>query len=113
MNDDPSDMPGTDRARRLLEASQDSVSDMLTVIGLISERINSDETVSPTEMAKALTVLSQSRNKLIDEVKEHDDRNLFSRGETAAGPLDLEAIRASIGSRLDRIRTALDEGTIS
>ena len=113
MTDDPSRQAMTDRARRLLAQSEKALDDMLTAFDVMAERMHAGEDVPASELAKSLTALSQARTRLINEVKEHDNRDLFSGGRPEEAPLDLEAIRAEIGRRIGRIRDALDEEEIS
>ena len=108
MNDDPSDMAGINRAQFLLDQSGKALGDMLTAFDIMAERMRSGDDVSVSELAKSLTAMSQARTRLINEVKEHDDRGLFSGGNAGEAALDLESIRTDIGRRLDRIREALD-----
>lgn len=109
MTDDPSQSADTKRARQMLAQSEKALDEILTAFDVMAERVRSGDDVSPIELTKACTALSQARTRLINEVKEHDKRALRAEGCDREAPLDLEAVRFEIGRRLDRIRAALDE----
>ena len=95
MAEDPSDQLGTERARSVLKA-----------------RVRQGSGVPPAELSRALTAFSQARTRLTEEVTKHEDRILLSRKRVASAPLDFEELRASLGSKIDRIRADLDAGKV-
>lgn len=112
MNDDPTRQANTDRARQALAQSEKALAEVVRAFELMAERMQAED-VPAAELTRTLTAHSQARSRLQDEVKEHDNRVLLAEGRLAAAPLDLEAIRTAIGSRLSRIRNALDEEELS
>ncbi len=113
-DDDPSQNDeATERARFLLSQSEKALDEVLFVFDSLSERLRTEGEPNSPEVMRAVTAMSQARSRLINEVKEHDKRVIRSEGRDAEAPLDLDAIRAEIGRRIDRIRAALDAGEVS
>ena len=107
MEDDPSVLAGTFKSRRMLEQSEKALSEILAAFDLMAKRIErGDGDVSNAELTKAKVTLGYARTQIVDEVTKHEKRILQSRGLVADAPLDLDELRSSIGSKLDRIREA-------
>ncbi|MEO0917478.1 MAG: hypothetical protein AAFY31_10930 [Pseudomonadota bacterium] len=113
MADDPSDFSDIDRSRALLAESDEALREALAAFAILKERLLADETVPPTELAKALTSISQNRGRVTDDMRKHEDRILFNTKRVAHAPLDFDQLRFEIGSTLDRIRTTLGPGEVS
>ena len=107
MADDPPKLAGTVASRAMLSKSEKAMEDILAAFELMAERILDDEeNLSKAELSQARIALAQTRSQLIEEVNKHEKRVLLSKGLVADAPLDFDAIRAEIGSQLDRIRNA-------
>ena len=102
---DPSEMAGTQRARRLLSQSEKAVEDMLIVFDSMAERMRAGE-VSESDVVKVLTAYTRARNRLIEEVVKNENGVLVDRKQVAHAPLDFDELRRGIGRKLDRIRNA-------
>lgn len=106
-DDDPSHKEDTAGARQLIARSEMAFEEAMTAFDSMKRRIEGGEFVEPKDIAGLYVQLSQSRTKMINEVREHDKRIARAEGLDDTAPLDLDALRSSIGRRLDRIR---DEG---
>ncbi|MDA8585729.1 hypothetical protein N9L47_05575 [Rhodobacteraceae bacterium] len=114
MDDDPSVIAGTFKSRRLLKHSETALEDVLAAFDLMSERIlNGEEDVTLAEISKSRSHLGYVRAQLVEEVNRHEKRIFHSEGLVADAPLDFDAIRSSVGGKLDRIRDARDAEGVS
>lgn len=80
---------------RLMEATADLVL-----------RIERDECASVSEASDMAKSLSKAIQSLLTETRKYEGVVLENTGLVADAPLDLDAIRLEIGSRLDRLRAA-------
>ena len=109
MADDPSVLAGTASARLALEESEEALLDLIDAFRSFAVRVRDpDDDVTPAEISKARTALAQVRSQLVEEVSKHEKRVLQSEGLVADAPLDFDALRSSIGRKLDSIRRAED-----
>ncbi len=109
MADDPSVLAGTASARFALEQSMKSLSELILAFEELTERLGDPEgQISPSEVSKARVAFAHVRSQLVEEVGKHEKRVLESKGLVANAPIDFDALRASIGSKLGRIRDARD-----
>ncbi len=109
MADDPSVLAGTVSARFALDQSEKALSKIIEAFDVLEKRMeDAAAEVSPAELSKTKTALGQARTQLVDEVTKHEKRVLQSEGLVADAPLDFDALRASIGRKLDNIRRAGD-----
>ncbi len=106
MTKEPNVLGETARARWILQQSETALEDILAAFDLISERILEGEDVSLADITKARIALGQARTQLIEEVRKYEERIARDRGLVADAPLDFDALRESIGRKLDRIRDA-------
>jgi len=113
MNDDPSGKAGTGPSRWLLGAGGTAVEDLLAALRLLSLRPRTDEDPALVSLAQARTALGQMRAQLIEEVLRHEQRIPDSEQPVAEAPVDFDAVKCEIGSRLDRIRDARRAGGVS
>ena len=110
MTDDPADKAGTEGERRLLAQSESVLEELLNGLRDASERLASEKGLSRTALAEAQLGFSAARLMFLEEVRRHEDRLRDTDGGGDAAALDLDAVRARIGRRLDRIRDARGAG---
>ncbi|MCV6593743.1 MAG: hypothetical protein OIF48_12365 [Silicimonas sp.] len=109
MVDDPSGPAGTRSARLVLLQSEEALQDLLQALADLAARMRERGAEVPSgELGKARIALTQIRSQLLDEVVKHEKHVLQSNGHVADAPLDFDALRDSIGRKLDRIRAARD-----
>ncbi|MEM6385763.1 MAG: hypothetical protein AAF718_05950 [Pseudomonadota bacterium] len=113
MADESSDFSDIERSRELLEQSDEALQEALLAFAILKERLLADETVPPSDVAKALTNISQHRGRVTDDMRKHEDRLLFQSKRVANAPLDFDKLRSDIGRKVDRIRDALRTRGIS
>ncbi|MGR3513304.1 MAG: hypothetical protein ACU0GG_11100 [Paracoccaceae bacterium] len=113
MADDPSDFSDIERSRELLVESDEALREALAAFAILKERLLADETVPPTELAKALTSISQNRGRVTDDMRKHEDRILFRSKRVANAPLDFDQLRSDLGCKIDRLRRSLGTGGVS
>ena len=107
-DDDPSQKEDTAGARQLIAQSEMAFEEAMIAFDMMKRRVDDGENVPPKDITALYVQLSQSRTRLINEVREHDKRIARAEGLDDTAPLDLDALRSSIGSRLDRIRQESD-----
>ena len=107
MADEESDFLDIERSRELLATSDEALREALAAFAILKERLLADETVPPTELARALTAISANRGRVSDDMRKHEDRVLFRHKRVANAPLDFDELRSDIGSKIDRIRATL------
>lgn len=107
MADEPSDFSDIDRSRALLAESDEALREALAAFAILKRRLLADETVPPTELAKALISISQHRGRVTDDMRKHEDRILFDKKLVANAPLDFDQLRSEIGRKIDRLRDTL------
>ncbi|MEM8801932.1 MAG: hypothetical protein AAGF55_05305 [Pseudomonadota bacterium] len=103
-DDDPSHKEDTAGVWQLITESEVAFRDAMTAFNLMKRRIDDGEFVQPKDVTGLYLQLSQSRSKLINEVREHDKRIARAEGLDDTAPLDLDELRSKIGGRLNRIR---------
>jgi hypothetical protein len=113
MADDLSGFSDIERSRALLADSEASLRGIIDALNIMEARLRADETLSQADLAKALTVISQNRGRVSDDLRKHEDRLFFRHKQVANAPLDFDELRAAIGRKLDRLRAALDPGDVS
>lgn len=113
MADEPSDFSDIDRSRELLAYSEKSLRDALDALDIFEARLRSDETVSQSDLGKALTSVSQNRGRVTDDMRKHEDRILFQSRRVANAPLNFDQLRSDIGRKIDRLRATLGAEGIS
>lgn len=113
MADDPSDFSDIERSRELLVESDEALREALAAFAILKERLLADETVPPTELARALTSISQNRGRVTDDMRKHEDRILFRSKRVANAPLDFDQLRSDLGGKIDRLRRSLGTGVVS
>ena len=113
MSDEPYELAGTSKARRLLRESERALWDVLTALEMMRERMEAGATLPPAEMQRTVLALGTTRSKLLDEVRKNERQIFFENGLLADAPLDFDLIRDEIGGQLDRLRAARDAGELS
>ena len=113
MATDPSEIEGTASARSALAESEDALRDVLLVARMMRDRLLAEGEVTQPEVAKTVTALAQIRSRLNEEIARYEDRVLLLEKRVAHAPLDFDELRSVLGSKIDRIRTALDAGEVS
>lgn len=112
MADDPSVFSDIERSRALLADSEASLRGIIDALNIMEARLRADETLSQADLAKALTVISQNRGRVSDDLRKHEDRIFFRHKRVANAPLDFDTLRFEIGRKLDRLRSTLDAGDV-
>ena len=108
MADDPEVSQETKHARWMLGQSEKALEDILVAFEEMRLQILEGGTLTGGDLTKARISLGQTRAQLLDEVNKYERHVLLSNGLTAEAPLNFDAIKDQIGSRLDRIRIARD-----
>ena len=106
MTDEPTGKAGTERARDLLERTANLLSDYMISFEIMANELQRGGVVKDTDFARTLTGISKTRSQLLGEIKAYERHVLKEGGLLPDAPLDLDAIRAEIGRRLDRFREA-------
>lgn len=112
MADEPSDFSDIERSRALLADSEKSLRGVLEALDILEARLRADETISQTDLSKALTAIAQNRGRVHDDMRKHEDRILFQSGRVANAPLDFDKLRFEIGGKIDRLRHTFGTGDL-
>ncbi len=104
MTNEPFVPKETAHARWILKQSETALEDLLAAFDLMSERMLEGDDVALSDITKARIALGAARTQLIEEVRKYEERTQRDRGLVADAPLDFDALRESIGSKLDRLR---------
>ncbi|WP_267139193.1 hypothetical protein [Anianabacter salinae] len=94
-----------DRRRRLQIAAK-NLNRLSGSLDALIERMEAGEVVTPGDVTGAVTGLSKALNNVVSEGAKVDDALAREDGIEGGYALDLEAARAEIGGRLDRLRRA-------
>jgi hypothetical protein len=104
MADDRKVPKRTKHARWMLRQSEKALRDVLDGFDAMQEMMQSGEAPSISEIMKARTALGNTRAQLLEEVNKYERHILLSKGLIDEAPIDFDAIKDQIGSRLDRLR---------
>lgn len=112
MATDSSEFLGSETARATLVESEHAMRDLLIVMHALRDRVMAEGDVSQPEVAKTVTTLAAARSRLNEDIAKYEDRVLFDKKRVAHAPLDFEKLRAELGSKIDRIRAAMEAGEV-
>jgi|GEM_PF-829351 len=97
---------------RLLKVAVANYEDVILDLHEMRASLRASESYSETEFRRVVTMVSRSVQTVYDERKRLDDFWKRQAGAGDDGSFDMEAARAEIGRRLDRIRSAQDPGDL-
>lgn len=92
------------RARRKFVRAQKNLDRFINDLDTLIDRIEAGEIPTKTEIEKIVKDFSVVLMHADKEAEKYERRVLENTGLIADAPLDLDTIRAEIGSKLDRLR---------
>lgn len=112
MTDDPADKAGTEGECLLPLFTGGARRGAQTDVRHLSGQLVRPEEPDSEELTLSGAELADMRGRILREVERHEASALDAGGRDEAVPFDLDEIRTSIGSRLDRIRDARRAGGV-
>jgi len=104
MKDHASKKAGTEDARALLRTGERVMRRLLDVFESYEQQLLAGNEISDTEMRRACLALGKAQSSLMEEIQKHERHALREDELIADAPIDMDAVRPSIGGQLDRIR---------
>ena len=94
----------TEYARSRMEAAAAILDDTLATFEILTDEYKARIMPKDREFRDALNMVSKAKLHLYQEQMNYEKSVLANEGLLADAPLDLDAIRSEIGSKLDRLR---------
>ncbi|MEM9969547.1 MAG: hypothetical protein AAF762_00395 [Pseudomonadota bacterium] len=110
MDDETVKKAGTGDARAVLELAEGAMTDLVKIWNEFLVKSRNGEFPKNSDFTTASNEMVRLRGHLLDGIKKHERDVLHEANRIDTAPIDFDARRNEIGSRLARLRDVRDDG---